>query len=91
MDRGPLPVGEIGKLLHDSVCSAALSTTLKANFGGLKVRPKERQTACSLPTAPCCPTALFRTCHLRHHYSLQHFCAVTLPPAPSYSTAFFAL
>jgi len=35
-DKGPLPVGEIGKLLQEATSNATLSTTLKDQFGGLK-------------------------------------------------------
>lgn len=35
-DRGPLPVGEIGKLLQETTSIATLSTILKDQFGGLK-------------------------------------------------------
>jgi len=34
--RGPLPVGEIGKLLQESTDNKAFSATLKVRFGGLK-------------------------------------------------------
>jgi len=35
-EKGPLPVGEIGKLLQEATSNATLSTTLKDQFGGLK-------------------------------------------------------
>jgi hypothetical protein len=35
-DKGPLPVGEIGKLLQEFTANAGLSQTLKDQFGGLK-------------------------------------------------------
>ena len=35
-DRGPLPVGEIGKMLQEITANASLSTILKEKFGGLK-------------------------------------------------------
>ncbi|CAM9205493.1 unnamed protein product [Phaeothamnion confervicola] len=35
-ERGPLPVGEIGKLLQEATANASLSQTLKDQFGGLK-------------------------------------------------------
>lgn len=35
-DRGPLPVGEVGKMLQEITGMSALSVCLKENFGGLK-------------------------------------------------------
>ena len=35
-DRGPLPVGEVGKMLQEMTTMTALSATLKEKFGGLK-------------------------------------------------------
>ena len=35
-ERGPLPVGEIGKLLQEATANPSLSSTLKDKFGGLK-------------------------------------------------------
>mmetsp|Transcript_41170 Transcript_41170/g.53103 ORF Transcript_41170/g.53103 Transcript_41170/m.53103 type:complete len:992 (+) Transcript_41170:88-3063(+) len=35
-DKGPLPVGEIGKLLQEITANSNLSTILKDKFGGLK-------------------------------------------------------
>eukprot|EP00753_Platysulcus_tardus_P014001 PLAT3971.1.p1 GENE.PLAT3971.1~~PLAT3971.1.p1 ORF type:complete len:1126 (-),score=393.47 PLAT3971.1:72-3143(-) len=35
-ERGPLPVGEIGKMLQGATSNAGLSATLKDKFGGLK-------------------------------------------------------
>ena len=35
-DKGPLPVGEIGKLLQEITANSNLSTILKDRFGGLK-------------------------------------------------------
>jgi len=35
-EKGPLPVGEIGKLLQDATSNPNLSTVLKEKFGGLK-------------------------------------------------------
>ena len=36
LERGALPVGEIGKMLQDSTGMQTLSTSLKLKFGGLK-------------------------------------------------------
>ena len=36
LERGALPVGEIGKMLQDSTGISTLSSTLKVKFGGLK-------------------------------------------------------
>jgi len=36
MDRGPLPVGEVGKMLQEITSITSLSATLKEKFGGLK-------------------------------------------------------
>jgi len=35
-DRGPLPIGEIGKLLQETTANSSLSIVLKDKFGGLK-------------------------------------------------------
>jgi hypothetical protein len=35
-ERGPIPVGEIGKLLQEATSNGSLSSTLKERFGGLK-------------------------------------------------------
>ncbi|OQR88025.1 Major Facilitator Superfamily (MFS) [Thraustotheca clavata] len=35
-EKGPLPIGEIGKCLQDATANTALSVTLKEQFGGLK-------------------------------------------------------
>ena len=35
-ERGPLPVGEIGKMLQEITCISTLSAYLKDKFGGLK-------------------------------------------------------
>ena len=35
-ERGPMPVGEIGKMLQEATANPALSSTLKESFGGLK-------------------------------------------------------
>ncbi|CAM9884841.1 unnamed protein product [Chrysoparadoxa australica] len=35
-EKGPLPVGEIGKLLQEATANATLSQTLKDRYGGLK-------------------------------------------------------
>ena len=36
MDRGFMPVGEIGKLLQELTMSISFSTILKDKYGGLK-------------------------------------------------------
>lgn len=36
VERGPLPVGEIGKMLQEITNITSLSTFLKEKFGGLK-------------------------------------------------------
>ena len=36
LERGPLPVGEIGKCLQEATANPTLSNTLKDKFGGLK-------------------------------------------------------
>ena len=36
VERGSLPVGEIGKVLQDTTASTSLSSKLKDKFGGLK-------------------------------------------------------
>lgn len=35
-ERGPIPVGEVGKLLQEATSNGSLSSTLKERFGGLK-------------------------------------------------------